>query len=268
VLRFPLIQLGEVLLAVAQLKVSVDRLGNFLGRADETSSSSGPSRMEPARAEAVAVATVKEEEEKEPAQQQQQPVIELTECSFHWDVAADAAPVLSGVTLSVRDAVLTVVLGRVGCGKSSLLLSLLGETWHSAGTMRMVRPPGDADTATVVAPVLTQECWLLSGTLRANILFGAKFDEAAYRAVVVACCLVPDFAAIPDGDQAFVGEKGVTLSGGQKARVALARVCYRCTTDSAVSLVRPAAVHSYASRDLPVAPECGVWRVECGSTSL
>lgn len=55
--------------------------------------------------------------------------------------------------------------------------------------------------------------------------------------MIAACCLAPDFDAITDGDQAFIGEKGVTLSGGQKARVALARVCYRCTIDPAVPLV-------------------------------
>lgn len=47
-----------------------------------------------------------------------------------------------------------------------------------------------------------------------------------YRQVVKACCLFSDFKQLTDGDETLVGDKGVTLSGGQKARIALARCLY------------------------------------------
>ncbi len=71
--------------------------------------------------------------------------------------------------------------------------------------------------------------WIINDTLRENVLFGSPVDEGRYRAVVSACCLDADVAVLPGGDQCEIGEKGINLSGGQKARVALARACYKDT---------------------------------------
>ncbi len=65
-----------------------------------------------------------------------------------------------------------------------------------------------------------------SETIRDNILFYSDFEQARYDRVVRACCLPTDFAELPDGDQTEVGENGTALSGGQRARVALARALY------------------------------------------
>lgn len=71
-----------------------------------------------------------------------------------------------------------------------------------------------------------QECWIKAGTIRQNILFGAPMNESFYREVLEACALTSDLNLFPKGDATFVGENGISLSGGQKARLALARACY------------------------------------------
>lgn len=69
--------------------------------------------------------------------------------------------------------------------------------------------------------------FILNASLRDNILFGAPFDAARYDAVLEACCLLPDLAVLPAGDATEIGERGINLSGGQKARVSLARAIYQ-----------------------------------------
>ena len=72
-----------------------------------------------------------------------------------------------------------------------------------------------------------QEAWVFGGSVRANILFGEQFEEKRYWEVVEACALAHDFSQWEHRDATLVGERGVALSGGQKARVTLARACYR-----------------------------------------
>lgn len=111
---------------------------------------------------------------------------------------------------------LNVVTGPTGCGKTSLLLSLLGETVLESGKVACPR-----DVAYV-----SQAAWLWSGTIRENILFHGAFDEVRYNDTVKACGLLRDFDELPHGDLTAVGEQGATLSGGQRQRVALARAVY------------------------------------------
>ena len=74
-----------------------------------------------------------------------------------------------------------------------------------------------------------QESWCLSETIQQNIVFGEPYDAQRYKQVVKACGLETDLTLFDDGDQTEIGEKGVTLSGGQKARVTLARAVYSKT---------------------------------------
>jgi ATP-binding cassette subfamily C (CFTR/MRP) protein 4 len=69
----------------------------------------------------------------------------------------------------------------------------------------------------------SQEPWVFNGTVRENILFGRPFDPVGYRKVILACSLGRDMQILPNGDMTLVGERGASLSGGQKARVNLAR---------------------------------------------
>lgn len=69
----------------------------------------------------------------------------------------------------------------------------------------------------------SQDSWLFSDTVRNNILFGLPFDKTKYQTVIEVCALKKDFKALPQQDQTLVGDRGTALSGGQRARVSLAR---------------------------------------------
>lgn len=88
--------------------------------------------------------------------------------------------------------------------------------------------PPKSGTSEIVGKIAyaAQESWIYSGTIRQNILCGLEYDPERYRKVIKACALKKDFELLPKGDLTAVGEKGVSLSGGQKARVNLARALY------------------------------------------
>ncbi|XP_014806693.1 PREDICTED: multidrug resistance-associated protein 7 [Calidris pugnax] len=122
--------------------------------------------------------------------------------------------------LSVRKGMLLGVVGKVGAGKSSLLAAITGELIKQGGHVYV----SDLEQGFGLA---TQEPWIQFTTVRENILFGRKYDARLYEEVVEACALSKDLNILPAGDQTEVGENGVTLSGGQKARIALARAVYQ-----------------------------------------
>ncbi|KVH98084.1 AAA+ ATPase domain-containing protein [Cynara cardunculus var. scolymus] len=124
--------------------------------------------------------------------------------------------ILDHVNLAIPKGSLVAVIGEVGSGKSSLLNSILGE-------MKLIE--GSIYSSGSVAYV-PQIPWILSGTIRDNIIFGRDYDPIRYSAVLEACALNTDVSLMVGGDMAYIGEKGVNLSGGQRARLALARAVY------------------------------------------
>ncbi|XP_026467356.1 probable multidrug resistance-associated protein lethal(2)03659 [Ctenocephalides felis] len=124
---------------------------------------------------------------------------------------------LRDLTLTLRPGTLCAVTGPVGSGKTSLLYLLLRELPVLSGFARINGAMSYA----------SQEPWLFVGTVRQNILFGQEYERRRYRAAVAACALERDFELLPNGDHSIVGERGVSLSGGQRARVNLARAVYR-----------------------------------------
>ena len=129
---------------------------------------------------------------------------------------AELPPTLSKINLSVKRGTVVGVAGPVGCGKTSLLSALINDIPRLSG--RVVLRGTIAYCA--------QEPWIQNASLRQNILFGAPMDRNRYSRVVSACALDTDLNNLEQGDATLIGERGINLSGGQKARVALARACY------------------------------------------
>lgn len=140
--------------------------------------------------------------------------LEMKNASFAWPGATE--PVLRGVTLSFPPG-LTVVCGEVGAGKTALLLALMGEA-------DLIN--GEYHRSNEMVGYCAQTPWLQSMSIRENILFSSPYDETRYKQVLEACALIPDMANFKHGDLSLVGENGVGLSGGQKARLSLARAVY------------------------------------------
>jgi len=143
--------------------------------------------------------------------------------NFFWDDLR-RSQALFEIDFEVRIGELCLVTGEVGSGKSALLKMLIGEL-----------QPGLADLASGDLPKIgvhgsvayaAQSPWIQNATVRENILFGSPYDRDWYNRVVYACALASDFDQLADGDQTEIGERGINLSGGQKARVALARAVY------------------------------------------
>ncbi|KAG8877682.1 hypothetical protein FRB98_006588 [Tulasnella sp. 332] len=126
---------------------------------------------------------------------------------------------LKDVKFSVPRGAFVTIVGQIGSGKSSLLQALLGEMPRTRGHTTFSGP----------VSYLPQVPWILNTTLRENILFGEEFDQTRYNGVLSACQLLPDIAILPFGDMTEIGERGVSLSGGTKARVSLARAAYSYT---------------------------------------
>ena len=128
----------------------------------------------------------------------------------------DDKHLLREVSFEASEKCLTVITGQVGSGKSTLLAAIAGEVIQSSG---------DIVCSGTIAYV-SQTAWVFSGTLRENVLFGEQYDEKRYSDVIEACALIEDINRFSNGDLSMVGERGVVLSGGQRARVNLARAVY------------------------------------------
>ncbi|KAG9509318.1 Multidrug resistance-associated protein 4, partial [Fragariocoptes setiger] len=123
---------------------------------------------------------------------------------------------LSGLNFTVRPGELLVIVGRVGSGKSSILMSLMGELPIVSGDLSV---DGRISYA-------SQEPWIFAGSVEENVLFGKPYDKKRFDEVIRACALHKDIELFPQGIDTLVGERGISLSGGQKARVNLARALY------------------------------------------
>ncbi|PKI84854.1 hypothetical protein MVES_001270 [Malassezia vespertilionis] len=202
-LNFPMSMLAGVFSMFLQTQISATRLGDFFD-AEE---------LDP---NARVHISIPDASERPPtASHVPDHAVSLHQASFRWTHDQPSAT-LKELTIAFKRGELTAVLGRVGAGKSSLLAAILGE---------MIRD-GGKETVYGEISYFSQGGWCMGATVRDNILFEREYDEALYKRVLYACALEPDIALLPDGDRTEIGERGVSLSGGQRARVALARACY------------------------------------------
>nr|XP_016776004.3 ATP-binding cassette sub-family C member 8 isoform X3 [Pan troglodytes] len=161
---------------------------------------------------------------------------------FTW--TPDGIPTLSNITIRIPRGQLTMIVGQVGCGKSSLLLAALGEMQKVSGAVFWSSslpdseigedPSPERETATDLdirkrGPVAyaSQKPWLLNATVEENIIFESPFNKQRYKMVIEACSLQPDIDILPHGDQTQIGERGINLSGGQRQRISVARALYQ-----------------------------------------
>ncbi|KAJ7161288.1 P-loop containing nucleoside triphosphate hydrolase protein [Mycena crocata] len=152
--------------------------------------------------------------------------IGFSAATFEWQIPSESSSVAARFQLGPLDIIfpegkLTLISGATGSGKTALLLALLGELHCVDGKVLL-------DKSNHQVAYCAQNPWLEHATIRDNITFGSAygFEEARYQAVLEACALLRDLEVFDAGDMTEIGERGVTLSGGQRARIALARALY------------------------------------------
>ncbi|XP_046623147.1 ATP-binding cassette subfamily C member 4-like isoform X4 [Neodiprion virginianus] len=156
--------------------------------------------------------------------------IEMVNAATNW-VYGYLPPTLSNVSIDVKSQSLSVLVGSVGSGKSSLLHLILGELKVGGGSFSFYTSVNgiktNKDSGDIRISYASQDPWLFSASIRENILFGQPYDKIRYHEVTRVCALVKDFEQWPNGDSSFIGERGASVSGGQRARINLARAIYR-----------------------------------------
>ena len=143
------------------------------------------------------------------------PQIFLEHVTCVWSHASER-PTLANVSLNATNGQLVGITGPVGSGKTSLLMTILGEIPISSGKISCIGKMA----------FVSQTPWVYSGTVRENIAFGREFHEQKYNKVIEVCALEKDIASFTKRDLTEIGQRGVILSGGQRARVSLARAIY------------------------------------------
>ena len=193
-LTFPLAILPMVITSIIEATVAVGRLTSFF-------------TAEELQADAVIA--------KGPAVHNGDVSLRIRDATFTWN-RKENRNCLENINFEAHKGDLSCVVGRVGSGKSSLLQAILGDIW---------KINGEVVVHGKVAYV-AQQPWIMNASVKENIVFGHRWDPQFYERTVDACALTEDFKTLPDGDQTEVGERGISLSGGQKARLSLARAVY------------------------------------------
>uniref|UniRef100_A0A8C9FFD0 ATP binding cassette subfamily C member 8 n=1 Tax=Pavo cristatus TaxID=9049 RepID=A0A8C9FFD0_PAVCR len=163
--------------------------------------------------------------------------VKITNGFFTW--TPEGPPALSNIDIRIPQGQLTMIVGQVGCGKSSLLLAILGEMQKISGNVSwssfskffycLLTVRSTEDTKRGSVAYASQKPWLLNATVEENITFESSFNKQRYKAVIDACSLQPDIDILPHGDQTQIGERGINLSGGQRQRISVARALYQQT---------------------------------------
>ncbi|KAM9328000.1 ATP-binding cassette sub-family C member 4 isoform 2-T2 [Pholidichthys leucotaenia] len=183
-----------------------------------------------------------------PKEEKNDTAVDIQDLTCYWNKSLDA-PTLQNISINLKSNQLLAVIGPVGAGKSSMLSAILGELPRDKGILKV---KGQLTYA-------AQQPWVFPGTIRGNILFGKEMNLQKYERVIRACALKRDLELFPDGDLTVIGDRGATLSGGQKARVNLARAVYQ---DADIYLLDDplSAVDAEVGRHLFEQCICGILR--------
>nr|KMM69243.1 ABC metal ion transporter [Coccidioides posadasii RMSCC 3488] len=147
---------------------------------------------------------------------------------------------------------LLAVIGTVGSGKTSLLAALAGDMRLTGGEVTM-------GASRAFCP---QYAWIQNATLKENILFGKEYDKVWYDEVIEACALRADLEMLPAGDKTEIGERGITISGGQKQRLNIARAIY-FNADLVLMDDPLSAVDAHVGRHIMDNAICGLLKDKC-----
>ena len=158
---------------------------------------------------------IKRDDDTSSASVDYEPSIVFRNYTAYWSKSAKK-PCLENLNLEIHSGQFIVLIGKIGSGKTTFLQSLHKEIPVTSGYLSL-----NGSLAYV-----EQEPVIFSGSLRDNILFGSSYDKEFYHRVLRACNLDEDFRQLSFADQTIIGERGVTLSGGQKARLSMARALY------------------------------------------
>ncbi|EDO17723.1 hypothetical protein Kpol_1033p28 [Vanderwaltozyma polyspora DSM 70294] len=195
-LTFPLAALPIVITAFIEASVSMSRLFSFM--TNEELQTDAIQRLPPVKKQGDIAVNIGDN------------------ATFLWKRKPEYKVALKNIEFQAKKGELACIVGKVGSGKSAFIQSILGD---------LFRVKGFATIHGNVAYV-SQLPWIMNGTVKDNILFGHKYNQEFYEKTLRACALTIDLSILPDGDQTLVGEKGISLSGGQKARLSLARAVY------------------------------------------
>ncbi|RCI02867.1 hypothetical protein CU098_008807, partial [Rhizopus stolonifer] len=197
-LQFPMAIFPNVITSLIEASVSLNRIEEYLSSKEIDSS-----------------AIVREDFRKMSDWNHTIPLVQVENASFKWN-ENDSKIDLADINLTVTKGTLTAVVGRVGSGKSTLISALLGDNTKISGQVTMRGS----------IAYVPQQPWIMNATVRHNIIFGLRWDPEFYDRVLEACSLKTDLKILSHGDMTEIGERGINLSGGQKARVSMARALY------------------------------------------
>lgn len=193
-LGFPLAVLPMVITSIIEATVAVGRLTSFF-TAEE---------LQPDAVQKKATALNMGDE-----------AVRVRDATFTWD-RNESRKCLEDINFVAHKGELSCIVGRVGAGKTSFLEAMLGDLWKINGQVVV------HGSVAYVA----QQAWVMNASVKENIVFGHRWDPHFYERTIHACAFAEDLKTLPDGDSTEVGERGISLSRGQKARLTLARAVY------------------------------------------
>ncbi|KAI0401333.1 ABC transporter-like protein [Xylaria palmicola] len=195
----------------------LDRIGQYLNAQPKTEQRSmyrTGSPQKPSATGAGSPLDVMEEKDTTSAN-----AVAIRNGEFGW---VNARPILTNVNIEIPRSQLTMIVGPVASGKSTLAKALIGEIPYSSGQLLLNTPRSDI-------AFCDQDPFLMNGSLRSNVVGFSDFNHSWYNTVLQAVDLLKDLASLPGGDEMQIGSRGVSLSGGQRQRVAVARAVYAQT---------------------------------------